>query len=80
VNGAAAWAAWAALGISLLLLVVLVGVVVMTVRFWRKVSPTVAPMLAMFSPPAPDASLERIASTLEAAEHDGGATPFEPPA
>jgi hypothetical protein len=74
VNGAAEWAAWAALGLSLLLLVVLAAAVVMSVRFWRKVSPTVAPLLTMFAPastPGLAVPLERIAATLEEAEGEG---------
>lgn len=50
-SGAAEWAAWAALGVSLLLLVSVVVAVVLVVRLWRRVAPTVAPMLMMFGGP-----------------------------
>ena len=47
-----AYAAYAALALVLLLWIVLAVAVVMVARFWRKVEPTVTPMLSMFAPPA----------------------------
>lgn len=78
-SGAAAWAAWFALALSLLLLATVAGVVVLVLRFWRKVEPTVAPMLAMFAPASATSSLEAgVVAAVEAEERDGGARPWEP--
>ena len=86
-------AAWVALALALLELAVIVAVVVLVVRFWRKVSPTVAPMLSMFAPPASPATKTEAAiaparadadelrgelEELKRAEHDGGANPWRP--
>jgi len=73
-------AAWFALALALLELAFIVTLVVLVLRFWRQVAPTVAPMLSMFAPPASSSSsseaasaLDRIADAIEAGEHDGGA-------
>jgi len=48
-----AWAAWAALGLVLILWVFLLVAFVLLARFWAQIGPTLRPMLAMMSPPAP---------------------------
>lgn len=43
-----------ALALALIELCFLVGVVVLSVRAWRKLAPTFAPLLSMLAPPVDD--------------------------
>lgn len=65
-------AAWAALFLALGLVVFLVGLAVIVARFWRKVEPSVAPLLTMFG--GVTTSTASTAPALDVHEHDGGSS------
>lgn len=61
--------AWFALALALLNSLFLLGVSLLALSAWRRVAPTVAPMLSMFAP----------ASAPAGAEQEGGPSRVGPP-